>query len=121
MAATDTTGTTTAPAAPAAAGPIDIGTLITRRPGVNGGRPIIAGTGTSVRRIAVLSTWEGRTPEHIVDSYPHLTLAQVHAALAYYHANRAEVDADLAADEALFDRLEREHPHGMPGPPPAQL
>ena len=31
------------------------------------------------------------------------------AALAYYHANRDEIDADIAAEEAEADRLEREH------------
>ncbi len=40
--------------------------------------------------------------------YPHLTLAQVHAALAYYHSNREEVEGDLAADQAESLHLERE-------------
>lgn len=40
---------------------------------------------------------------------PHLTLAQVHAALAYYHANREEIEADIAAEEAEATRLEQEH------------
>ncbi|MDZ7996216.1 MAG: hypothetical protein RM022_011985 [Nostoc sp. EfeVER01] len=29
-----------------------------------------------------------------------MTLAQVYAALAYYHANRDQIDADIAAEEA---------------------
>src|SRR6266542_5782405 len=63
---------------------IDIGSLITRTPGIVGGRPRIAGTGVSVRRIAI---WYklGHTPEEITMHIPHLSLAQVHAALAYYH------------------------------------
>ncbi len=87
----------------------DIGTLITRTPKIRRGRPHIAGTGVTVRRIAV---WRklGLSPEEIVDNFGgHLTLAQVHAALAYYYANREEIEADLAADEAEADRLEREH------------
>jgi hypothetical protein len=36
-------------------------------------------------------------------------LAQVYAVLAYYHANRDAIDADLAAEETEADRLEREH------------
>jgi hypothetical protein len=47
----------------------------------------------------------GRSPEEIADQYGHLTLAQVHAALAYYHANRDEIDAEMAAEEAEYDRL----------------
>ncbi len=39
----------------------------------------------------------------------HLTVGQVYAALAYYHANREEIDADLAAEEALLMDLESSH------------
>jgi hypothetical protein len=34
----------------------------------------------------------GMSPEEIALEYPHLNLAQVHAALAYYHANREEIE-----------------------------
>jgi len=87
---------------------IDIGTLIVRTPGVCGGRPRIAGTGVSVRRIV---GWYklGLSPEEIADRIGHLSLAQVYAALAYYHANREGVEADIAAEEAEAERLEREH------------
>ena len=40
--------------------------------------------------------------------YGHLSLAQVHAALAFYHANEAEVDADLESEAREIERLERE-------------
>jgi uncharacterized protein (DUF433 family) len=86
----------------------DIGTLIAQSPGVCGGRPRIAGTGVSVRRI--IGWYEmGETPEEIATQIPHLTLAQVHAALAYYHANRPEMDAARAAEDAEQDRLEQDH------------
>ena len=85
----------------------DIGTLIVRSPGVCGGRPRIAGTGVSVRRLA---GWYklGLSPEEIADEFGHLSLAQVYAALAYYHANRDEIEADLAAEETEAERLEQE-------------
>jgi len=87
---------------------IDIGTLIVRTPETCGGRPRIAGTGVTVRRIA---GWYklGFGPEEIAKKYSHLSLAQVYAALAYYHANREEIDADLAAEDEEAERLEREH------------
>jgi len=51
----------------------------------------------------------GLSPEEIAHEFGHLTLAQVYAALAYYHANRAEIEADIATEEAEADRLERLH------------
>ena len=86
----------------------DIGTLITRRPEIRGDRPCLAGTGVTVQRIV---GWYklGLRPEEIVDRIGHLTLAQAHAALAYYHANREEIETAMAADEAEGDRAEREH------------
>ena len=87
---------------------IDIGSLISRRPEIRGGRPCIAGTGVSVRRIA---QWHnmGMIPEEIVRKFGHLSLAQVHAALAYYHANQAEIDADLEAEAQETEALEQQH------------
>jgi uncharacterized protein (DUF433 family) len=86
----------------------DIGTLIVQTPEVRGGRPRIAGTGVTVRRIV---GWYklGLSPEEIADRIGHLSLAQVYTALAYYHANRDEIEADMAAEEAEAERLEQEH------------
>lgn len=86
----------------------DIGTLIVRNPEIRSGRPILAGTGVSVHSI-VIRYKRGLTPEEIADQFGHLTLAQVYAALAYYHANREEIETDLAEDEKLHDRLAEEH------------
>ncbi len=86
--------------------PIDIGKLITRKPGLRGGRPCVAGTGVSVMRIA---GWykQGWIPEEIARRL-ELTLAQVHAALAYYHANQEEIEADLDNEAAEYERLAKE-------------
>jgi len=83
----------------------DIGTLISRNPDIHGGCPIIAGTGVTVRRIAIWYKQSLRA-EEIADRIGHLTLTQVYAALTYYHANRDEIDADIAAEEAEGDRIE---------------
>lgn len=85
----------------------DIGTLIVRTPDVRAGRPRIAGTGVTVRRIA---QWykQGLTPEAIADRIGHLTLAQVHAGLAYYHANREAIEADLAEEQEAAEQLAQE-------------
>jgi uncharacterized protein (DUF433 family) len=91
----------------------DISTLIVRSPEVRGGRPRIAGTGVTVRRVV---SWYklGLSPEEIVDQIEHLTLAQVYAALAYYHANRDEIEADLATEEAEAEVLEQQHTRTQP-------
>ena len=87
---------------------IEIGSLISRRPDIRGGRPCIAGIGVSVRRIA---QWHnmGLIPQEIARKFGHLSLAEVHAALAYYHANQAEIDADLEAEARETEALEQQH------------
>lgn len=76
--------------------------MITRDPRLRGGRPIIAGTGMCVRTIAVDSN-RGLSPEEIAADRPSLSLAQVYAALAIYHANKQEIDADIAAEDQAYD------------------
>src|SRR5437763_12668121 len=86
----------------------DIGTLITQTPEIHGGRPHVAGTGVTVQRVVM---WYklGLNPEEIAREIDHLSLAQVYAALAYYHANRERIEADIASEETEAERLEREH------------
>ncbi len=83
---------------------VDIGSLITTSPDLQSGRPIIAGTGTSVRRIVTLYK-QGYSADEIVADKPYLNLAQVHAALAYYYANQQIIDQDLDAEATEYERL----------------
>ena len=91
-----------------AATTVEIGSLITRTPTVKRGVPHIVGTGVTVRTVV---RWYklGLSPEEIAAEYPHLQLSQIYAALAYYHANRDTMEAEMAAEEAESDRLEKEH------------
>jgi uncharacterized protein (DUF433 family) len=86
----------------------DIGTWLVSSPEICGGRLRIDGTRITVNQIVV---WykQGYSPEEIADQYPHLTLAQVYTALAYYHTNREEIETDLAAEKKEADRLEQEY------------
>jgi uncharacterized protein (DUF433 family) len=86
---------------------IELDSLLTHSPEVRHDRVRIAGTGITVHRVAVLSNL-GHPPEEIVRKYKHLTLAGVHAALAYYHANREQIDADIETDREESARLEAE-------------
>jgi uncharacterized protein (DUF433 family) len=85
----------------------DIGKLITSSPEIRGGRPRLAGTGVTVMRIA---GWYklGCSPEAIARK-TGLSLAQIHAALAYYHTDQNRIDADLDSEAEEYDRLVREH------------
>lgn len=85
----------------------DIGSLIVLTPDIRSGRARIAGTGVTVRRIV---EWykSGYSPEDIVQEIGHVNLAQVFAALAYYHANRGEIESDIAQENEIAERLETE-------------
>lgn len=67
---------------------------IARHKDVLGGEPMIQGTRTPVR--AIVEEWRrGTPPEEIPDGMPHVTLAQVFAALAYYSDHRDEINAHI--------------------------
>lgn len=70
---------------------------VTQTEGVQGGKPVIAGTRTPVRSIVFYHKM-GETPEEISEKYPHLTLAQIYDALSFYYDHREEIDRDLASD-----------------------
>ena len=86
----------------------DIGSLIVCSDDIRDGRPRVAGTGVTVQRIV---GWykQGLTPEEIITELPHLSLAQVYAALTYYHANREEIEADINAEAATAEHLAKQH------------
>ncbi len=86
---------------------IEIGSLLTRMSEIRHGRPCVTGTRTTVHRIAVWYKM-GYSPEEISRRWAHLSVAGVYAALAYYHANQAEVEAEIAADQAEEERIEAE-------------
>jgi uncharacterized protein (DUF433 family) len=59
-----------------------------------GGAPVIRGTRVPVRAIAFLWRATG-DPARILRDYPHLSPDDVEAAIRYYQAHQAEIDADL--------------------------
>lgn len=63
----------------------------------------ITGTRVSLDSI-VYAFLEGDSPETIAQCFPALTLEQVYGAIAYYLANRAEIDAHLKVEEADFEQ-----------------
>ena len=72
---------------------------IVMTPGVCGGRPCILGTRVRVQDI-VLRAESGATTDEILAALPHVSLADIHAALAYYHDNRDAIDGQIASSDA---------------------
>lgn len=62
----------------------------------------VVGTRVSLDSI-VYAFLDGQTAEAIAQSFPALTLEQVYGAIAFYLANRQEIDAHLAAVRAEYE------------------
>jgi len=63
----------------------------------------VGGTRVSLDSV-VYGFLEGQTAETIAQSYPALTLEQVYGAIAYYLANRPEIDTYLRQADAEFEK-----------------
>lgn len=87
---------------------IALDAMLVKTPGVCGGRIRVEGTRITVDRIPMLYK-QGLRAEEIAETYPHLTLGKIYAALAYFHANRDEVEANLTAADAEYDALKQSH------------
>ncbi|MEZ6099382.1 MAG: DUF433 domain-containing protein [Pirellulaceae bacterium] len=72
-----------------------------------GGKPCITGTRIRVWDIYVLHERQGKSADEIVAAYPHITLADVHAALAYYFDNKVEIDRQMKEADDFVDQLRR--------------
>jgi uncharacterized protein (DUF433 family) len=96
---------------------LSIDTIVSN-PKIRRGRPIIAGTTLMVQDVAAYHIYRKFTPEIIADQL-QLSLAQVHAALAYYYAHQDDIDAQLEADlefarQAKEQGLGHRHPVSRP-------
>jgi uncharacterized protein (DUF433 family) len=75
----------------------------------NKGIARIAGSRSKVTQI-VCDIRNGLSPEQIHESYPHLSLAQIHAALSYYYGHKSELDARIQADEEYVEKMRGSNP-----------
>ncbi len=78
-------------------------------PAVSGGRPRIAGHRITVQDIVIWHERLGRSPDEIALEHD-VTLADVHAALAYYFDHREEIDRSIEEDRAFAAALRQETP-----------
>lgn len=74
-------------------------------PGVCGGKPRIAGHRIRVQDVVVWHESMGMSPDDIVAQYPQLTLADVHAALAYYFDHVEEIRDQMESGRRFAEEL----------------
>ena len=74
-----------------------------------GGKPRLAGHRITVQNIALWHEWMGRTVDEIATEYD-LTLADVHAALAYYYAHQQDIDQSIRDSKSFIDALRARTP-----------
>jgi len=84
-------------------------TRIESTPGVMGGKPRVAGRRITVQDIAVWCVRLGRGVDEVAAEYD-LTLAEVHAALAYYFDHRTEIDQSIEEGRAFAHALQARTP-----------
>jgi len=86
---------------------------ITRKRGVAGGKPVIAGTRIKVSQVAIEFEHLGWSADEIVQAHPHLTLAQVHDALSYYYDHVEEINADIRTSDQFVEELRKQYPRSL--------
>ena len=71
----------------------------------------IADTKVKVMEIAVDKLAHGSSPEEMHFQYPHLSMAQIHAALAYYYDHQEELDDQILHDLREVNELASQNAH----------
>jgi uncharacterized protein (DUF433 family) len=93
---------------------------IVRTPDTCAGLPRIEGTRITVNQVVREVVRLRRTTEELLMAHPHLTLAQIHAALAFYFDNREEVEASLREGDIAEAALRAQFPSRLTGVPSVQ-
>jgi uncharacterized protein (DUF433 family) len=83
---------------------------ITKTPGVCGGKARVAGHRVRVLDIVVWHEHQGMTPDEIISHVPSITLADVHASLAYYFDHIEEIQQEMRDERAFAEESRRKYP-----------
>ena len=97
--------------------PLVTSACIESTPGVCGGKPRIAGTRIRVQDVVIWHERLGLSADEIASRFPHLTLASIYVALAYYHEHRDEIHMHMEHGQALVEELKRAYPSKVPMDP----
>lgn len=68
----------------------------------------ITGANTKVIEVVLDKLAYGWSPEEMHFQHPHLSLAQIHAALAYYYENQEQLDSDIARRREEVEKMAAE-------------
>ncbi len=68
----------------------------------------IVGSRIKVIHLVMCRRAEGFSVDEVQAQYPHLSLASVHAAFAYYYDHQAELDAQIREDSAMAEEWRRQ-------------
>lgn len=79
-------------------------------PDVCGGSPCIVGHRIRVQDIVIDYEYLGMSPGEILSAYPGITLADVHAALAYYYDNKEEINQSIQEEEEFYRKMKAKTP-----------
>jgi len=82
---------------------------IVSTPDVLGGKPRIAGHRIAVQHVVIWHDRLGMLADEIATEYG-ISLADVYAALAYYHDHQDEINAAIRAEEALVNDMRQRYP-----------
>lgn len=100
-------------------GPLDTGAAVTQpvitehievTPDVCGGRPRVVGGRIRVQDVVAWHEALGLSPDEIVSQHPEIALADVYAALAYYHDHREEIRGHMQEDAVLATSMRAQAP-----------
>lgn len=78
-------------------------------PSIRGGRPHLANSRITVADVVLMHLRLGQSLEELAGKYD-LSLASLHAAMAYYYDHQAEIDRSLREDVAFEQAFRHDNP-----------
>lgn len=67
--------------------------------------PVIEGTTMKVVELVMAQRAHGWSPAELHFQFPHISMSQIHAALAYYWDHQAELDADIERRSRFVEQV----------------
>lgn len=81
---------------------------------IHGEKACIAGSRIRVEDVYIWHEVQGLSPHEIVTRFPQLTLADVHAALAYFWDNREQMQQQMTRGREVAEQIAADNPPLLP-------